>query len=113
MFRQLLELGLLVVLLVCCFFEFNRVLVVADEHVEVMLRGSRKPGVNASSGVMRPSVQTSTTRLVVVGAVADTRGFHGVAHAGHRRENRVNGDDADGLAGLLVLVARAEAADRL
>jgi hypothetical protein len=68
--------------------------------------------VSASSGVMRPSVQISR-RAVVIGALADAGVFHGVTHAGDGREEGINGDDADGLVGLLVFVAGAEAAPDL
>ena len=59
---------------------------------------------------MRPSVQISRIELVVIGALTDAGVFHGVFHAGHRRENRVDRDDADRLIGPLVFVAGGEAA---
>src|SRR3954453_4457759 len=48
--------------------------------------------------------------LVVVGALADTGGLHRVGDAPHRREDRVDGDDADRLIGSLVLLGRPVAA---
>src|SRR3954452_12046497 len=47
---------------------------------------------------------------VVVGALADTGGLDGVGDAPHRREDRVDGDDADRLIGSLVLLGRPVAA---
>ena len=46
---------------------------------------------------------------VVVGALAHAGGFHGVTHALHRREQRVNRDHADGLVDFFVFVTRTKA----
>ena len=66
--------------------------------------------VSASSGRDAAVGPDFEDQAVVVGALADAGALHGVTHAGHRREERVDGDDADGLVRLLVFVARAEAA---
>ena len=49
-------------------------------------------------------------QAIVIGALADAGGFDGVANAGHRREQRVDGNNGNGLIRLLVFVARAKAA---
>ena len=110
--QQLLELGFLVILLVRRFFKFHRVLVVADKHIKVMRQNGRRLGqrVIGRDAAVGPDFEH---QAVIVGAVADARGFHGVTHAGDRREQRVNGHNANGLAGLFVFVAGAETASDL
>ena len=96
-------------LLVRRFLEFDRVLVVADEHVEVMAenRGGLEQGVVGRDAAVGPDFED---QAVVIGALADAGVFDGVTHAGHGREEGVDRNDADGLIGFLVLVARRETA---
>src|SRR5450432_648605 len=98
---------MLFVLLVGGFLEFNRVLVIADKHVKMMRqnRGRLRERVIGREASVGPNFENQT---VVIRAVADTRGFDGVTHAGDRGENGINGDNADSLTGFFVFVARAK-----
>ena len=64
----------------------------------------RVVGRNAAVG---PNFQDQP---VIIRALADARVLDGVTHPRHRRKKRINGNDADGLVGLLVFVAGAETA---
>ena len=69
--------------------------------------GSLREGVVRGDAPVGPDFQQEA---VVIGALADAGIFNGVADAGDRGEEGVDGNDADGLVGFLVFVARAEAA---
>ncbi len=61
--EELLEAGVFLADLFRSFVELHLAVVEADEHVEVVAQDGREPAVRASSGVMRPSVQTSRMSL--------------------------------------------------
>jgi len=67
---------------------------------------------SAACGSTEPSVSMSSVSLFEVGALADARLLHGVGHAAHRREDRVDRDHADRLVGRLVVLRRAVARPR-
>ena len=89
--------------------ELHLVVVVADEDIEVVAKdgGGLKQRVVRRDATVGPDVED---QLVVIGALADTRVLHRVLDAGDRREDRVDGDHADRLVGMLVFVAGGEAA---
>src|SRR5688572_30651963 len=88
--QQFLELGALVVLLVGCFFELDGVLVVTDEHVEMMLQNGRglSQSVIRRDAAVRPNFDQQT---IVIRALADAGALHTVTHARDGREERVDG----------------------
>ncbi len=106
--EQLLELGLLVILLGLGFLELDGVLVVADEDIKMVLQDGRGlgEGVVRRKAAIRPDFKNEP---VVVGALAHAGGFHSVTHAPHWREQRVNRDHADGLVDFFVFVTRTKA----
>ncbi len=66
--------------------------------------------VRASCGLLAAVGPDLDDQLVEVGPLADAGVLDGVLHAGDRREDRVDRDDADRHVGALVLVAGGEAA---
>ncbi len=105
--EKLLEGGVFLAGLGRRFFEVHGVLVVVDEDVEVVAKngGGLEQRVLRGDAAVGPDVEDE---LVVVGHLADPGGFHGILDAGDRREDRVDGDDADRLILALVLVAGGE-----
>ena len=73
-------------------------------------RGRLRERVVGREASVRPDFQNQP---VVIRPIADAGGFNVVTHAGHGREHGINRDDADGLAGLLVFVARTKTAPDL
>src|SRR5262249_155014 len=81
--QQLLEFGLFLVLFVNHLLELDGILVIADEHVEVMLKDSRSlsESIIRRNAPIRPDLEEEP---VVIRALADAGVFDGVADASDR-----------------------------
>ncbi len=72
--------------------------------------GGLKQRVLGSDASVGPDLEDE---LVVVGALADAGVLHRVFHPRDRREDGIDGDHADGLVGVLVLVAGGKSRGQL
>ena len=110
--QELLEPGVFLADLLWRLIEFNLVVVVTDEDIQMMTEDGRglKQRLVRRDAAIGPDVED---QLVIIGALADTCILDRILDARDGRENRVDGDDADWLVGMLVLVARGKAASDL